>query len=410
MTQKYFALLTNQGAAKLANAAALGTKVDLKEMAVGDGGGTLPTPDPAQTKLIGEKRRAQLNSLSIDAANSSQIIAEQIIPENEGGFWIREIGLYDADGVLIAVANCAETYKPQLAEGSGRTQTVRMILIVNSTSAVTLKIDPSVVLATRKYVDDAVIEVKAYTDSVMKKHIDAANPHEQYLQTANALSEIKDAKLVAKLLENLGLSESFKGRFIGRQLFTTPGAISYKPTPGTKRIKIIITGGGARGYGFLGWGSDYRARGAGGGAGATAIAWLDVDDTKTYPGVVGRGGDDTLTQTSSTFNGVLTAANGAVPATGGDGGRGGVAVGGEINLQGGDGSDSPGLISATTNVYRGGSGDGGVSYWGGGIRSSENATLGRQASFGMGGGGSTRDNPFIGNFGSHGVIYIEEYT
>ena len=410
MTQKYFALLTNQGAAKLANAAALGTKVDLKEMAVGDGGGTLPTPDPAQTKLIGEKRRAQLNSLSIDAANSSQIIAEQIIPENEGGFWIREIGLYDADGVLIAVANCAETYKPQLAEGSGRTQTVRMILIVNSTSAVTLKIDPSVVLATRKYVDDAVIEVKAYTDSVMKKHIDAANPHEQYLQTANALSEIKDAKLVAKLLENLGLSESFKGRFIGRQLFTTPGAISYKPTLGTKRIKIIITGGGARGYGFLGWGSDYRARGAGGGAGATAIAWLDVDDTKTYPGVVGRGGDDTLTQTSSTFNGVLTAANGAVPATGGDGGRGGVAVGGEINLQGGDGSDSPGLISATTNVYRGGSGDGGVSYWGGGIRSSENATLGRQASFGMGGGGSTRDNPFIGNFGSHGVIYIEEYT
>lgn len=308
------------------------------------------------------------------------------------------------------MANCAETYKPQLAEGSGRTQTVRMIIIVNSTSAVTLKIDPSVVLATRKYVDDAVIEVKAYTDSVMKKHIDAVNPHEQYLQTANALSEIKDAKLVAKLLENLGLAESFKGRFIGRQLFTTPGAISYKPTSGTKRIKIIITGGGARGYGFLGWGSDYRARGAGGGAGATAIAWLDVDDTKTYPGVVGRGGDDTLTQTSSTFNGVLTAANGAVPATGGDGGRGGVAVGGEINLQGGDGSDSPGLISATTNVYRGGSGDGGVSYWGGGIRSSENATLGRQVSFGMGGGGSTRDNPFIGNFGSHGVIYIEEYT
>jgi hypothetical protein len=267
-----------------------------------------------------------------------------------------------------------------------------------------------VVLATRKYVDDAVIEVKAYTDSVMKKHIDAANPHEQYLQTANALSEIKDAKLVAKLLENLGLSESFKGRFIGRQLFTTPGAISYKPTQGTKRIKIIITGGGARGYGFLGWGSDYRARGAGGGAGATAIAWLDVDDTKTYPGVVGRGGDDTLTPSSSTFNGVITAANGAVPATGGDGGRGGVAVGGEINLQGGDGSDSPGLISATTNVYRGGSGDGGVSYWGGGIRSAEGAVTGRQATFGAGGGGSVRDNPFIGNFGSHGVIYIEEYT
>jgi len=207
MTTKYFALLTNQGAAKLANAAALGSKVNITSLGVGDGGGTLPTPDAAQTKLIGEKRRAQLNSLTVDAANSSQIIAEQIIPESEGGFWIREIGLYDADGVLIAVANCPETYKPQLAEGSGRTQTVRMILIVNSTTAVTLKIDPSVVLATRKYVDDAVIEVKAYADSVMKSHTDAKNPHSQYLQIANALAEIKDAGLIADVLKNLGLGE-----------------------------------------------------------------------------------------------------------------------------------------------------------------------------------------------------------
>lgn len=207
MTTKYFALLTNQGAAKLANAAALGTKVSITSMGVGDGGGTLPTPDAAQTKLIGEKRRAQLNSLTVNAANSSQIIAEQIIPENEGGFWIREIGLYDSDGVLIAVANCPETYKPQLAEGSGRTQTVRMILIVNSTTAVTLKIDPSVVLATRKYVDAAVIEVKAYADSVMKSHTGAKNPHSQYLQIASALTEIKDAGLVADVLKNLGLGE-----------------------------------------------------------------------------------------------------------------------------------------------------------------------------------------------------------
>jgi len=185
MTQKYLALLTNQGAAKLANAAALGTKVNISAMAVGDGGGTLPTPDPAQTSLIGEKRRAQLNSLTIDSANSSQIIAEQIIPEGEGGFWIREIGLFDADGVMIAVANCAETYKPQLAEGSGRTQTVRMILIVNSTSAVTLKIDPSVVLATRKYVDDAVIEVKAYADNLLAVHLKATDPHTQYAPKAS---------------------------------------------------------------------------------------------------------------------------------------------------------------------------------------------------------------------------------
>lgn len=185
MTAKYFAILTNQGAARLANAAALGTKLNLTQMAVGDANGTLPTPDPAQTKLINQKRIAPLNLLTVDQANTSQIIAEQIIPENMGGFWIREIGLYDDAGVLIAVANCPETYKPQLQEGSGRTQTIRMILIVSSTSAITLKIDPSVVLATRQYVDDKIIEVKAYADSLLAAHLAAADPHAQYLKTAD---------------------------------------------------------------------------------------------------------------------------------------------------------------------------------------------------------------------------------
>ncbi|ENA7452656.1 phage tail protein [Escherichia coli] len=156
MTVKYYAILTNQGAARLANATMLGSKLNLTQMAVGDANGVLPTPDPAQTKLINQKRIAPLNLLSIDPNNQNQIIAEQIIPENEGGFWIREIGLYDDEGVLIAVANCPETYKPQLQEGSGRTQTIRMILVVSNTEAITLKIDPSVVLATRQYVDQQI--------------------------------------------------------------------------------------------------------------------------------------------------------------------------------------------------------------------------------------------------------------
>lgn len=207
MTQKYFALLTSQGAARLANAAALGTQLQITQMAVGDGGGTLPVPDPAQTALIGEKRRAVLNSLSIDTANSSQIIAEQVIPESEGGFWIREIGLFDADGVLIAVANCAETYKPQLAEGSGRVQTVRMMIIVNSTSAITLKIDPSVVLATRQYVDNQIIEVRQYADKLIADHVAEENPHTQYLLIKNALTEMAEAGLIADVLKNLSLSD-----------------------------------------------------------------------------------------------------------------------------------------------------------------------------------------------------------
>ncbi|WP_407821779.1 phage tail protein [Citrobacter portucalensis] len=192
MTAKYFAILTNQGAALLANAAALGTKLNLTQMAVGDANGTLPTPDPAQTKLINQKRIAPLNLLTVDPANTSQIIAEQIIPENEGGFWIREIGLYDDDGILIAVANCPETYKPQLQEGSGRTQTIRMILIVSSTSAITLKIDPSVVLATRQYVDDKVIEVKSYADGLMRAHEQSRN-HPDATTTAKGFTQLNSS-------------------------------------------------------------------------------------------------------------------------------------------------------------------------------------------------------------------------
>ncbi|MEG0622016.1 MAG: phage tail protein [Hafnia sp.] len=185
MATKYFALLTNIGAAKLANATALGAQVEITQMAVGDGNGVLPTPNPAQTALTHEQRRAQLNMLTIDPVNTNQIIAEQVIPEDVGGWWIREVGLFDKDGDMIAVANCAETYKPQLQEGSGRVQVIRVILIVSSTESVTLKIDPSVVLATRKYVDDAVIEVKAYVDQQLAAHVAAADPHTQYLLEAD---------------------------------------------------------------------------------------------------------------------------------------------------------------------------------------------------------------------------------
>lgn len=153
----------------------------------------------------------------MDAVNGSQIIAEQIIPEGEGGFWIREIGLFDADDALIAVANCAETYKPQLQEGSGRTQTVRMILIVNSADAVTLKIDPSVVLATRKYVDDKVIEVKSSLLTELSGKMDKAKNG-------------ADIQNVAAFLKNLGLGKALLCRWVflfpGRQLIRQRGGSS----------------------------------------------------------------------------------------------------------------------------------------------------------------------------------------
>ncbi|EAX5118985.1 MULTISPECIES: phage tail protein [Salmonella] len=182
MSAKFYTLLTEIGAAKLASAAALGVPLKITHMAVGDGGGVLPTPSAQQTALVAEKRRAALNMLYIDPQNSSQIIAEQVIPETEGGWWIREVGLFDETGALIAVGNCPESYKPQLTEGSGRTQTVRMVLITSSTDNITLKIDPAVVLATRKYVDDKALELKVYVDDLMARHLAAPDPHSQYAQ------------------------------------------------------------------------------------------------------------------------------------------------------------------------------------------------------------------------------------
>ncbi|HBA5864963.1 TPA: phage tail protein [Escherichia coli] len=181
MSTKFYTLLTDIGAAKLASAAALGVPLKITHMAVGDGGGTLPTPGAKQTALVNEKRRAALNMLYIDPQNSSQIIAEQVIPENEGGWWIREVGLFDESGALIAVGNCPESYKPQLAEGSGRTQTVRMVLITSSTDNIILKIDPAVVLATRKYVDDKISEHEQ-----SRRHPDASLTAKGFTQLSSA--------------------------------------------------------------------------------------------------------------------------------------------------------------------------------------------------------------------------------
>ncbi|CRY25494.1 phage tail protein [Yersinia enterocolitica] len=190
MIAKYFALLTHIGAAKLANATALGTRLEITHMVVGDGGGTLPTPDLAQTQLVNEQRRAALNALMIDPNNPRQIIAEQIIPETEGGWWIREIGLLDKAGELIAIANCPESYKPQMQEGSGRIQTIRVILAVSNTAAVTLKTDPAVVLATRKYAD----QVSHTTVTSISSHIRTLNPHPQYLLASHNLFDLGNTK------------------------------------------------------------------------------------------------------------------------------------------------------------------------------------------------------------------------
>ncbi|UVA80513.1 phage tail protein [Pandoraea commovens] len=189
MTATFYTIATDIGNAKEANAIALGLRRKFVALAVGDGGGDnapIPTPKPNQKALLGEWRRAPLNSLEPDPKNPSQLIAEQIIPENEGGKWIREMALIDEDGDLCYISNAPPTYKPLLPEGSGKTQGLRMVIIVSNVGNVELKIDPSVVLATREYADKAITVA-------MKAHSDADDPHSQYAKKTVVAKSISDA-------------------------------------------------------------------------------------------------------------------------------------------------------------------------------------------------------------------------
>ncbi|EEZ5995745.1 phage tail protein [Escherichia coli] len=559
MTVKYYAILTNQGAARLANATMLGSKLNLTQMAVGDANGVLPTPDPAQTKLINQKRIAPLNLLSVDPNNQSQIIAEQIIPENEGGFWIREIGLYDDEGVLIAVANCPETYKPQLQEGSGRTQTIRMILVVSNTEAITLKIDPSVVLATRKYVDDKISEheqsrrhpdasltakgftqlssatnstsetlaatpravkvaydlangkytaqdattarkglvqlssatnsdsetlaatpkavktaydlangkytaqdattarkglvqlssatnstseTQAATPKAVKAVYDLANGKQPADATLTALAGLATAAdklpyftgndtaslttltnvgrdILAKTSKQevihylgLGATNGYVGRLVNTRVFTSSG--TYTPTPGTKRIRVTITGGGGGGGGCKAASSNETFFGAGGGAGGTIISTMTLTEN-SYPVVIGAGGGGGVGASvgykggDSSFSSLIAPGGegaGKPGITNTNGGYGGVPNIGDIRITGGDGGDGQ---SGNIGV----SGKGGASYWGGGGRAGAGGGVSGKA-YGSGGGGAYdagySGTNMTGGKGAAGICIIEEFA
>lgn len=150
-------MLTSLGAAKKTNCDALGIPWEPSYMLIGDANDTDPVPSPGQTQLIRQVYRAPLNALYVSPTDDKVLIAELVLPPEVGGWWIRELAIEDKDGVFCAVANVAPSYKPLLAQGSGRNQVVRMHIITNSTTNIQLKIDPSVVLATRKYVDDSLV-------------------------------------------------------------------------------------------------------------------------------------------------------------------------------------------------------------------------------------------------------------
>ncbi|RZM96790.1 phage tail protein [Escherichia sp. E14V7] len=189
MSTKFKTVITTAGAAKLAAATVPGgKKVTLSAMAVGDGNGKLPVPDAGQTKLVHEVWRHALNKVSVDNKNKNYIVAELVVPPEVGGFWMRELGLYDDAGTLIAVANMAESYKPELAEGSGRAQTCRMVIIVSNVASVELSIDASTVMATQDYVDDKIAEHEQ-----SRRHPDATLTEKGFTQLSSATNSTSES-------------------------------------------------------------------------------------------------------------------------------------------------------------------------------------------------------------------------
>ncbi|KZH89056.1 phage tail protein [Escherichia coli] len=189
MSTKFKTVITTAGAAKLAAATVPGgKKVNLSAMAVGDGNGQLPVPDAGQTKLVHEVWRHALNKVSVDNKNKNYIVAELVVPPDVGGFWMRELGLYDDAGTLIAVSNMAESYKPELAEGSGRAQTCRMVIILSNVASVELSIDASTVMATQDYVDDKIAEHEQ-----SRRHPDATLTEKGFTQLSSATNSTSES-------------------------------------------------------------------------------------------------------------------------------------------------------------------------------------------------------------------------
>ncbi|EKM6459489.1 phage tail protein [Cronobacter dublinensis] len=216
MTTKYKTVVTTAGAAKFAAALTPGgKKVNITAMAVGDGAGSLPQPAPSQTKLVNEVWRHALNKISQDNKHKNYVVAELVIPPETGGFWLREMGLYDDTGVLVAVGNMAESYKPKLEEGSGRAQTLRMVIILSDVASVELTIDSTMVIATQNYVDE-----KLADHEQSRRHPDGTLTAKGFVQLSSATDSTSET-LAATPKAVKSAYDMAKGKYTAQDASTT---------------------------------------------------------------------------------------------------------------------------------------------------------------------------------------------
>ena len=287
---KYKAILTTSGAAKIAAASAGGKPLKIDQMAVGDGNGKLPTPNPAQTKLINERHRAALNSLTIDKAAPDRLIAELVIPANVGGFWLREMGLYDTDGTLIAVSNMAESYKPKLEEGSGRTQTLRMVVIVSHTEAITLIVSGDMVMATRDFVAAAIND-----HAKSRNHPDATTAAKGFVQLSSVTNSTSEALAATPKAVKVVNDAAVK---LAQNLADLPDKAKARVSLGLKSAALrdtgeatgqVLTANKAFGLGLMEPERRHRLADLAGANAFTGFTWTNSDDPDAPPftGTVG---------------------------------------------------------------------------------------------------------------------------
>ncbi|WP_256576432.1 phage tail protein [Pseudomonas sp. B11(2017)] len=421
-------MLTTLGAAKKTNCDALGIPWEPRYMLIGDGGGADPVPSESQTKLVNQVYRAQLNQLRVSPTDANVLIAELVLPPDVGGWWIRELALEDKDGVFSAVANVAPSYKPLLAQGSGRNQVVRMHIITSGTSNIQLKIDPSVVLATRGYVDDkfdgllpANKEAGTYTKVVVNDRgvfVSGSNPNTlSGMGITNAYTKAEVDTMI-----NNALAATASNRLLGvRRIRATQ---VYTMTPGTKKIRVRGEGAGGAGGGAYSTGAGQISGGCGGSAGAFFDTWI----TSGFDGVlvtIGKGGLGVLAAKGG--NGGATSFGAFATAPGGYGGglvanvtppsylgrtpNSEIATGGSFSN--GQGQSGGGLIGPAVGYVV--SGEGGTSRWGAGGNSISQSGAGTPAGVpGAGGGGAVAQPSWPSNLkggdGGDGWIEIEEWT
>ncbi|HHQ6598181.1 TPA: phage tail protein [Serratia fonticola] len=287
---KYKAILTTAGAAKIAAASAGGKPLKIDRMAVGDGNGKLPMPNPAQTKLVNERHRAALNSLTVDKAAPDRLIAELVIPANVGGFWLREMGLYDADGTLIAVSNMAESYKPKLEEGSGRTQTLRMVVIVSNTEAITLIVSGDMVMATRDFVAAAIND-----HAKSRNHPDATTAAKGFVQLSSVTNSTSEALAATPKAVKVVNDAAVK---LAQNLADLPDKAKARVSLGLKSAALrdtgeatgqVLTANKAFGLGLMEPERRHRLADLAGANAFTGFTWTKSDDPDAPPftGTVG---------------------------------------------------------------------------------------------------------------------------